>query len=360
MARGSTTGCHPGGRADLRPDGGVQRDAPAGDRRRRRRGAAGTHHRSARHSRRRGRGGRGPAVRHRRLAAVPARATGPDRGVRHHEQRPARGAGRAAGLDAGGDVPRPGLPVRRVRRRRRAPRVGLAAAPGPQAARGTLRRRRPADRRRAVAHEHRRGHPRVVARALRVQAGRLDRLAGARAVRRELTVRGRPDGRRVPGDDLAGLQRLGRLLALRGRRRRPAQLGGELRPPVPRARRHRDAVRRRARRGGRGADRDPAGVSHQHRPGPAAGRSRGRDGLRVDRARRVLDRWHALAGRDGAHGGHQPRLPRREHDVLAGPARGRRPGRRRLPVRRLARPRSPRASAPGSGATRRARSRRTS
>ena len=46
------------------------------------------------------------------------------------------------------------------------------------------------------------------------------------------------DRRGGPGDDLAGLQPLGRLQPLRRPERRPAQLGGQLRPALPRRRWH--------------------------------------------------------------------------------------------------------------------------
>ena len=53
---------------------------------------------------------------------------------------------------------------------------------------------------------------------------------------RLLALGGRHDRGGGPGDDLAGLQPLGRLQPLRRPERRPAQLGGQLRPALPRRR----------------------------------------------------------------------------------------------------------------------------
>ena len=131
--------------------------------------------------------------------------------------------------------------------------------------------------------------------------------------------RPRAGGPRVPGDHLAGVQRLGRLLALRRACRGPPQLGRQLRPPLPGPRRDGDGVRGGARRGRRRTAGDPAGLLHEHRRGtfapvPSAARaptcrpattSTGPGDARPGRARQ--------GDRD------QPRVPGREHDVLAGP-----------------------------------------
>ena len=167
---------------------------------------------------------------------------------------------------------------------------GSSRLPGHVQARPTFADR---ERRTVVAPwrtDTRRPHERVGTGALRVQAARLVGLAGAGAVRRHVADRARPGGARAPGDHLAGLQRLGRLLAVRGAGGGPAQLGGQLRPPLPAPRRDGDGVRRGARRRRRRTPRDPAGLLHEHRRRPAARRPRAGRGPTCPRARRVLVR----------------------------------------------------------------------
>ena len=218
---------HATGRAGRRPPSRRPRQPPA---RRHRPGAA--HRRTAPTA-----GSRLPSGT-RGVAAVPAGAAGPDRGLRHHERAACPGAaGRAAGVHAGARLPRPGLPDRRLRRRRRPPRVAFAAGSPARSQPGRDVRRPRADGRssRPGARSTVGRHHGLVARPLRVQAGRA-RPAGSRTCRtscRSPSARGRV-ALVVPGDDVAGLQRLGRLLALRGSTGRPAQLGGQLRPALPR------------------------------------------------------------------------------------------------------------------------------
>ena len=93
----------------------------------------------------------------------------------------------------------------------------------------------------------------------------------------------------------------------------------------------------------------------------------GSPGLRLDGARRVLDARHASYRHDRQGRRHQPRLPRRQHDVLAGPAGWWSHEWPAAPDDRLPRQRVPRPQArepaprrpPGASGTPRCRDRRT-
>ncbi len=115
---------------------------------------------------------------------------------------------------------------------------GSSRLPGHVQARPTFADR---ERRTVVARwrtDRARPDDRVGAGPLRVQAARLVGLAGAGALRRDVTVGARPGGPRVPGDHLAGLQRLGRLLVVRraagDRRSWAVSFAVPIRPPARR------------------------------------------------------------------------------------------------------------------------------
>ena len=278
-----------------------------------------------------------------RLGALAASAPGPrrpDRGLHDPGLRRTRCAGPPAGVDSGRALPRHRLSGRRVPRRHRPGRVAVGPARGARTARGRARRRRTPDRGGAVAAFGAGRHDRLGAGRVRVQARHRPtrgRVGGARPVRRPLPVHGRAGGAGRARDDVAGLQRLGRLQPLPRSGRRPSCVGGELRPPVSRAGLRPDAVRRAAGRGHRGACAASAGVPDQPRPAHLAGDPARGPRLRVDGARRVLDATHAPNGRSRPRRRGEPGLSRRQHDVLADPARrrwDRSSGGRRVPLRR--------------------------
>ncbi len=258
---------------------------------------------SSRHPRARSepRGGRGRersddrAPRHGSLADTPA-GRGKDRGVHHGQQRHSRDAGGAQGVDVGCVVPRDGLPDRCVPGRLGHGGVAVAPAARRPAARRDPGARRDPDGGRSVAplpHDRHRG---LDARLLRAEAADRLRVRRARAVRRVVRVGGR-HGRTGRADhDLAGLQRLGWLQPLRRPRRRPQELGGQLRPPLQRRDRCQRLPHRRA-AGGRPCrgTRHPPVLLHQRRPPPATRCARRRARLRVPGPRRVLDARRCVA-----------------------------------------------------------------
>jgi len=290
-------------------------------------------------------------------AAAPAGDAGRDRRVRVAGQRRPRQRARPARLDrSGGALPRRGLSDRLV--------CGSGSTAGRLLA--GLRERRARDspagsalrsrdrlpERRLARHRPFPGHALLDERLLPRRA-RADRRAGRRprelgAVRRPRAARPALERARAGArEHVGGIQRLGwtePLLQLQRRRRQPCLL----RPAVRRA----DAED-----GGRPGHRQrepPADLGVPARPLPGAvrvrrlvhdGRGHGRPTRRAPpapsgrgrRPRRVLDDGDPGRLRAGPRPGHQPRLRRGEHRLLADALRGRpaeRPRATRRPTRR--------------------------
>ena len=274
------------------------------------------------------------------LASGPPGPGPPGRGVRHHQQRRARRPGRAPGVDDRPVLRRARLPDRGVRGRRGPARVAVAPASRPRAGAADVRGPRATHGRGALADgtlvPTTGWAPGLYVFKLRASSGwqaQVPYVVTSPSARDRVALV-------FPVTTWQAYNDWGGYSLYEGARRRPAQLGRQLRPSLSGPRRDGDGVRGRAGRRRRRTPGDPAGLPHEHRPRPASRCPRRGAGLRVVRPRRVLVPGDARPGRAGPGDRDQPRVPGCEHDVLARPPGAWRTRRRRLPQRRGARPRA--------------------